>query len=129
MPESNEVLSASVRHELRREVNFGAVSRARVMSAVRREAARPVRRGWLSPVAAFALAASATLMIAGGTVQRQDAARLATPAHLDTLAALRFVVPDVHRFPVLADMTYRPVPRLTLPAGVTAPQRVYPDSL
>ena len=53
MPESNELLSASVRHELRREVNFGAVSRARVMSAVRREATRPVRRGWLSPVAAL----------------------------------------------------------------------------
>ena len=129
MPESNEMLSASVRHELRREENFGAGSRARVMSAVRREAARPVRRGWLSPVAAFALAAGATLMIAGGTVQRQDAARLETSAHLDTLAALRAMVPDVHRFPVLADMTYHPAPRAPLPAGVTAPQRVYPDSL
>ena len=129
MPESDEMLSASVRHELRREVNFGAVSRARVMSAVRREAARPVRRGWLSPVAAFALAASATLMIAGGTVQRQDAARVAASAHLDTLAALRSMVSDVHRFPVLADMTYRSAPRAPLLAGVTAPQRVYPDSL
>ena len=129
MPESDEMLSASVRHELRREVNFGAVSRAHVMSAVRREAARPVRRGWLSPVAAFALAASATLMIAGGTVQRQDAARMVAPAHPDTLAALRFVVPDVHRFPVLADMTYRSPPRAPLPVDVTAAQRVYPDSL
>lgn len=129
MPESNELLFASVRHELRREVNFGAASRARVMSAVRREAVRPVRRGWLSPVAAFALAASATLMIAGGTVQRQDAARMATPVHLDTLAALRSLVPNAHRFPVLADMTYRSAPRAPIAAGVTAPQRVYPDSL
>lgn len=129
MPESDEMLSASVRHELRREVNFGAVSRARVMSAVRREAARPARRGWLSPVAAFALAASATLMIAGGTVQRQDAARMAAPAHLDTLATLHSIVPDVHRFPVLADMTYRSAPRAPLPGSVTSPQRVFPDSL
>ena len=129
MPESDEMLSASVRHELRREVNFGAISRARVMSAVRREAVRPTRRGWLSPVVAIGLAAGATLMIAGGTVQRQDASRTATPAHLDTLAALRSLVPDVHRFPVLADMTYRSAPRAPLPGSVTAPQRVFPDSL
>lgn len=129
MPESDEMLSASVRHELRREVSFGAISRARVMSAVRREAVRPARRGWLSPVAAIALAAGATLMIAGGTVQRQDAARSAPTAHWDTLATLPILAPDIHRFPVLADMTYRTTPRAPLPGSVTAPQRVFPDSL
>jgi hypothetical protein len=100
------MLDDSVRRELRREVDLGSIARARVMSAVRRETVRPLRRGWISPVTAIALAASAVLTITGGAVQRAATGRESSSfAHLDTLAVIRTMVQTAHHFPVVADMT------------------------
>lgn len=80
MPEFNE-LNDALRRELRREVHMGGVARARVMSAVRAEAARPQRAGWLLPSVGGALAAGMALTLIGNAIfgQRKVAEFDATP--------------------------------------------------
>ena len=63
---SDDHISESLHRELRRTPHLGAIARARVMAAVRREALRPRRAGWMSPLLGTALAASLTLAVAGG---------------------------------------------------------------
>jgi len=63
-------LPESLRRELRREPQFGAIARTRVMSAVRREAASPRRGGWLSPLVATALAASLAVGVLASPLAR-----------------------------------------------------------
>ncbi len=63
-------LPESFTRELRREVRSTAGARARTMAAVRREAARPVRRGLFTPAAAMLLAASITIALVGGWLNK-----------------------------------------------------------
>ena len=63
-------LPESITRELRREVRSSAGARARTMAAVRREAARPVRRGLFTPAAAMLLAASITIALVGGMLNK-----------------------------------------------------------
>ena len=77
MPEFND-LNESLHREMRREVKLGGVARARVMSAVRAESARPQRAGWLLPSVGGALAAGMALTLIGNAIFRQS-----NPAELD----------------------------------------------
>lgn len=96
---SDDRLSESVLREMRRAPHLGAIARSRVMSAVRREALRPRRAGWISPLLGTALAASLTIAVGGGAWLRSDGEAGATPgAHVvarrsslsDTLLLVRF---------------------------------------
>lgn len=98
---SDDQLPDSVHREMRRAPHLGAIARARVMSAVRREALRPRRAGWISPLLGTALAASLALAIGGGAWLRSSGEAGTTPgAHVvarrssisDTLLLVRFAL-------------------------------------
>ncbi len=74
----DDSLSESLARELRRVPQVGDVARARTMAAVRREAQRPRRLGWLSPVLGAALAASLTIVVAGGALLGSNPLRTAS---------------------------------------------------
>jgi len=115
--ESDCDLPEPIRRELRREVDFGPSVRARVMRAVRLQAAAPTptRRGWLSPLLATALAAGLVLGVVGsqlapsgwpagaGLALRRDS--VLTVAIRDTLALVRFslIAPRAARVELVGD--------------------------
>ncbi len=115
MHESDCDLPEPIRRELRRDVDFGPSVRARVMRAVRVEAAAPTRRGWLSPLVATALAAGLVLGVVGsqlapsgwpdeaGLALRRDS--VLTVAIRDTLALVRFslIAPHAARVELVGD--------------------------
>lgn len=113
---SDEMLPEALRREMQREVRMGAVARARVMSAVRREAARPQRAGWLLPSVGGALAAGLAATMIGTAIFRAPRAEdaLRTPAQSvaaigtslkDTLLLVRFALsaPNAARVMLVGD--------------------------
>ncbi len=88
MHESDEMLPESLRREMRREPRMGAVARARVMSAVRREAQRPQRAGWLLPSVGGALAAGLAMTMIGTALFRSPRAEDGVPARGAAVTAL-----------------------------------------
>ena len=115
MHESDCDLPEPIRRELRREVEFGPSVRARVMRAVRHEAAASVRPGWLSPLVATALAAGVVLGVIGSPLANRGwpaGAGLAlhrdsvlSVAIRDTLALVRFslIAPRAARVELVGD--------------------------
>lgn len=114
-------LGAALHRELRRMPRAGESGRARVMHAVRREAARPrfafmprwkgERPGWISPVLGASLAA--TMLVAASLGTQLDMRRAAAPSHpgaisaalRDTLMLVRFALhaPSAGRVALVGD--------------------------
>ncbi|MBI1810310.1 MAG: isoamylase early set domain-containing protein [Gemmatimonadetes bacterium] len=126
---SDDRLPDTLHREMRRTPHLGAIARARVMSAVRREAQRPRRAGWISPLLGTALAASLTIAVAGGVWLRAggEGAALAPGAHVlargssirDTLLLVRFAftAPAAARVALVGDFNDWGTQRTALARG------------
>lgn len=90
MQPSDDRIPETLHREMRRAPHLGAIARARVMSAVRRDALRPRRAGWISPLLGTALAASLTLAVVGGVWMRSasdPAAAHVAGAHVTSIGS------------------------------------------